>query len=71
MSKTGHKRQEIGGGGDLMFSIRGTLYNRPILNSGIQYFEKGDVQVLTLRKPACETSGGGGLTIIIIIIGQF
>ena len=32
--------------------------NRPILNSGIQYFKQGDVEVLILRKPVCETSGG-------------
>ena len=25
--------------------------NRPILNSGIQYFKLGDIQVLILRKP--------------------
>ena len=28
------------------------------MNSGMQYFTQGDVQVLILMKPVCETSAG-------------
>ena len=42
-----------------IYVFKNVATHRPILNSGMQYFKWGDVQVLILMKPVCETGGGG------------